>query len=475
MKTYVVIVLDRRIYAIDIEDEQNHVKELRFNKTFANHLFVTFQPSELVNILGLDAGCLVNILDFECLDKEIRQSIIYVDTHKWNWQVSDMVRFYLEKEFEWDENQIFQGLILLKECFLEMKARGASEWNRIESIEIPINRVLYKCQKVGIYVDNAAIKQECENCYTVMYHLKNRIQLELGQTSPDYQLYLQDIDTPNWIINRYKLKILTRKHPELHLFRDLEKNEKNYLSLLFMASLIPGRRCKPLYKGFGSSTGRIIIKEPALQNLNRHFRNFIKDPMLESSGKKYLYVDYSQFEAGILAGLTENEKLKKLYLDGKIYEKLCSFLKINDRELAKAYFYCFIYGGIVLDGTERFFEEYCSKEKLDKIIEKAQREGKISTALGNNRVLESGTDNKWIINHLIQGTSSLIFKEALLNVDSINHGNIQLVMPMHDAALYIVNKDVSEELIMKLFSDAFMKYIPKLKPIIKVKDFFKGE
>ena len=369
MKTYVVIVCEQVAYAIDVQSRDNEVIKLKGNKLYLDYLFVTPTPNDLVTFLPVGEGCMADVLDFECLDKEIRQSITYVDTKNWNWSLPEMIQFYLSKEIEWSEDNIKEILESMKECFLAMQERGASEWKRIMEIELPINRLLYKTQRQGVYVDNEAVKVECEKCYSDIYNLKNIIQIKLGQTIPDYKEYMLDNDTSEWVLNHYKRKILARHHPEIEYYIDLEKKERNFRSLMYMSSFAENQKCKPLFKGLGSSTGRIIMKEPSLQNLNRKYRNFIKDPEVDGEWKRYVYVDYGQFEAGILAGLIENEKLIKLYNEGDIYETLGSVVKV-DRDMAKSYFYYFVYGGHFADGSEAFFNKYCSKEEIDVMIEK---------------------------------------------------------------------------------------------------------
>ena len=474
MKIYVVLVCEQVAYAIDVQSHDNEVVKLEGDKLYLDYLFVTPTPNDLVTFLPIGEGCMADVLDFECLDKEIRQSITYVDTKNWNWSLPEMIQFYLSKEIEWSEDNIKEILESMKECFLTMQERGASEWNRIVEIELPINRLLYKTQRHGVYVNNEAVKVECEKCYSDIYNLKNIIQIKLGQTIPDYKEYMQDNDTSEWVLNHYKRKILARHHPEIEYYIDLEKKERNFRSLMYMSSFAENQKCKPLFKGFGSSTGRIIMKEPSLQNLNRKYRNFIKDPEVDGEWKRYVYVDYGQFEAGILAGLIENEKLIKLYNEGDIYETLGSAVKV-DRDLAKSYFYYFVYGGHFADGSEAFFNKYCPKEEIDVMIEKYKSEGKVISLFGNARILDSNGENNWLVNHLIQSVSSLIFKKALLGIETINSGNIELVSPMHDAALYMVSSIIDDEQIKRVFINAFKEYFPKINPIVNLKDYFKGE
>lgn len=99
----------------------------------------------------------------------------------------------------------------------------------------------------------------------------------------------------------------------------------------------------------------------------------------------------------------------------------------------------------------------------------------METALGNRRVVTCEDDKKWILNHFIQGTASLIFKQALINVNAIFSNTVKLVLPVHDAALFKVYKDVETDRIIEQFKQAFVKWIPGSKPVVRIKEFFEGE
>ena len=144
----------------------------------------------------------------------------------------------------------------------------------------------------------------------------------------------------------------------------------------------------------------------------------------------------------------------------------------KDRDLAKTAFYCFVYGGIIWKGSESFFAKYGLKDVVDFVIDKAATDGYVQTQLGNKRKMKNETDTKWIVNHYIQGNSSLIFKQALIDVHQQFGSKVALQIPMHDAALYIVHSDVTTESIIDTFKKAFTKWIPDCKPVVKEKDFF---
>lgn len=94
------------------------------------------------------------------------------------------------------------------------------------------------------------------------------------------------------------------------------------------------------------------------------------------------------------------------------------------------------------------------------------------TKLGNKRMMKDESDKKWVMNHYIQGTSSLIFKQALIDVHNTFGAKVVPQIPMHDAALYLVHSSISTESIINTFEKAFAKWIKGCKPVVKEKEFF---
>lgn len=470
----VILILDNQsIYEVDVADEEMKVKKLSLHSPIRLDRFITFQPDELVNQLGLEGVKKVDILDFECLDKQIRQSEGLATTTG-KWSISNMIATYLGKEErKWNEEEYEELLKNLVLCYREMKKRGKDEWKRIEEVEIPVNRILYDLQAQGVYFDCEAVDPLCSELHKQLYEYKNQIQLDLDYTGDDLVSYLNVHGIEHHLQGSpsdTEIKYVCKQHPELEPFWKAKVSERNLRCLMLFAAVNRNQHfCKPVIKGFASSTGRIFLRDPALQNLSRKYRKLLKEDL--DSDWRYEYIDFGQFEAGILAGLTKNERLQKLYEEDKIYERLAGMTNI-DRDTAKIYFYCFIYGGIVRKGAEQFFELYKLKNTVDKVVEEAIKMGYVATPFGCKRVIKDEKDQHWILNHYIQGTSSLIFKQALLNVNSVFSDNVQLVLPVHDAALFKVHKDVETDGIIAQFREAFVKWVPGSKPVIKVKDFF---
>lgn len=470
-KEIVVFMDDAGAFQIDVADANKKVSKFSQHSPKTGLRIVTFQSDLLINYIEKDV-CKCEILDFECLDKQIRQSV-GLDEPRGKWNIPNMLSAYLgvaEKSWEYDDR--FELLKLLAACYVKMKELGADEWKRIETVEIPVNKILYKVQLDGLYFKNDGIEPLCSELHRKIYGYKNRIQLELGFTGDDLESYLRLKSIGYNRLDDAEVRHLCNEHPELEPFRKLRNYRRSLNCLITLSSVrTDSNHCKPLFKGFGSSTGRIFMRDPSLQNLNRKYRSLLQDEALPF-GYRYVYVDFGQFEAGILAGLSGNKKLQKLYENDRIYEELSLMSNLKDRDLAKTAFYCFVYGGIIWKGTESFFDKYGLKDVIDNITSEAATNGYVQTPLGNKRKMKNESDTKWIVNHYIQGTSSLIFKQALIDVHNSFGSGVALQIPMHDAALYMVDSSISTESIINTFKAAFRKWIPNSSPVVKEKDFF---
>lgn len=472
MKKEVVVFIDKScIYQVDIAAIDKGIERHELNYKSRNYRFITFQPDLLINLLQ-EYVYTCEIIDFECLDKQIRQSV-GLDVHDGKWNIPNMLSTYLNiEEKSWDYEDLLELLKLLADCYLKMKEIGCKEWDRIEQIEIPVNQVLYGAQLRGYYFKNNGLKALCSELHRKIYGYKNDIQLNLGFTSDDLESYLRTMSIKHNPIDDHEVKRLCIDNPELEPFRAIRKEQRNLNCLLSLSAVKKDvNKCKSLFKGFGTTTGRIIMREPAIQNLNRKFRHLLKEESLPSN-YRYLYVDYGQFEAGILAGITKNQELIKLYEDDNVYKQLEEMSKFEDRDTAKTAFYCYVYGGIIWKGAQSFFSKYGLKDIIDNVVKEARITRYVETPFGNRRMIKDEDDNKWIMNHFIQGTSSLIFKQALINVYKSFHDKAILLIPMHDAALYMVDSSIETKSIINSFKDAFTKWIPNCEPIVKEKDFF---
>lgn len=471
---YVVICLDCRLYGCNVADEQSKLIDLTNKGLYFLDRIITCQIGEVINLLVNNYGGIhkFELLDFECLDRQIRQSVEYCEDLQEDWSPREMVSYYTGQELPLQaENQLEETLCLLTDCYKEIKIRGKDEWPRIEKIEIPVNRVLYDLTAKGIEFRHDRLEDLCRAQHKKLYRAFNRIQLDFCQVQPDVEAVCSQLDIPIQYLKYGRLKTLCKKYPVLKPFHDVEKAERNLRLLTYLSAIRKNlTMVKPIVKPMGTRTSRIIMREPSLQNMSKEFRGLLNCPSHSFVEHRYLYVDYSQFEAGILAGLTKNKGLIDLYEKNEIYSEIERIVGC-DRQEAKIHFYCFIYGGKCTTRLKKFFDRYCPEPELKKLITP-----KAASLLGNNRNFDIDADSNKILNHIIQSTGSLIFKQALIDVYKCYRWKVELVLPLHDGALYkITDQDIRDDDVFRIYREAFQKWIPGVSPIVKCQQFFPAE
>ena len=233
---------------------------------------------------------------------------------------------------------------------------------------------------------------------------------------------------------------------------DLRKLEKTFKNFHIFNS-IPSKsiRLNPIVESFSTSTARIYHKSPSIQNISKKYRDiFVPDNQFS-----LCYVDYDQFEVGVMAALSNDEKMRNIYENTDAYNDLAQtvFNDISFRKKAKILFLSYTYGmtqknlmssieqlGGNSKKAKEYFAEFSTFESWKKsIYDKFQENGQISTICANylNRQ-QSGDltskEQRSSVNHVIQGSASYIFKKALLELSK--ETGVQLLIPMHDAVLF---------------------------------------
>jgi len=254
-------------------------------------------------------------------------------------------------------------------------------------------------------------------------------------------------------------------------------------------------RMYPIFECFGTVTGRIIVLNPALQALRRRHRQIIKS----DEGKKLLYLDYAQFEPGILAYVSGDRAFIDAYNTHDLYVELSRTLfgSSSKRSEAKRIFLAYSYGmstssiARLLRGNRAsaaeieveknkiasFFSNYPGLSRLrESLLDELQNTGSISSLMGNHRrrVIKGRLTTKeqnWALSQKIQGTASLIFKDALIALSN-TYGADSILLPMHDAVLLQVpeNEDLKKEL-AAIMAASFDKWCPGISVRITSENF----
>jgi len=474
------MLIESNWYSLDINDFDNYTTncDLIFSD---NDYVLSFQTSDLIRSFISNGYSLPNIIDLESFDKQMSHEGKDIRCFN-NWKAINMLKHHkiINDNFLLSETTFKAFLEQIASFYLNHFDNNIVEIERFENIETKVNKIIYERQKLGLTINIVEAEQKSKNIEKEIYKIKNILQLQYRIFCPDNQK--QQVEWLNKkgytvfesLLNSFKV----RKDQDYvcKLFYDLIRNERDLDGMLHILGRWGGdSKVYPSYHGFGTITSRITLREPALQNFRTENRSII----VPEAGKKFLYVDYSQFEAGILASLSNEEELIKLYNDD-IYKDLAKYVYNDEskRSEAKIIFYRFMYGDKTLGKKEKKERLYFAKfQKLlayKKKIDTEIKENKsIGTSLGNYRVCNE-EECTWGLSHKIQSTASLIFKRAIIRVKE-EVVNAEFLIPMHDAALYQISEyiyDNCKKEIIKIFKEEFQKECANIIPHVNCNDFY---
>ena len=398
----------------------------------------------------------------------------------------------------------------LKELWaLALSALAASdETERFVGVEVPTSQLFWQRQWLGIRIDTNAIDGCCKVARNNKYKAFRTIASQVGVspsslTFRNVNTVLQDTDARHLLeFSHYQdleeyFRIARFKSEFARTFWEFVKSEQDLTSLTFLTG--EKGRVHPYFHSFGTVTGRILVSNPRLQELRKPFRKVI----LPDESKELVYLDYSQFEPGILASLAGDDGFRKLYNRADLYLELSRdiFNTESPRNLAKRIFLAYCYGmGIdnivkLLSSWElelgerldlknritRFFGRFPGLATFrNRMEEELETTGYVRTQLGNRRVRTStgalsGKERRWATNDVIQGTASLIFKKALIGLAE-QFGKDSILLPMHDGVLLQFDPAESsrQEFIESASStmvSVFQEYCPDVQPRVVTGSF----
>ncbi|WP_320203556.1 DNA polymerase [Agrobacterium rosae] len=371
------------------------------------------------------------------------------------------------------------------------------EIDRFFSVEVPVAQIFYNRQFKGVPIDTAKTGAAIQKASAAKYDAYREVAdaLKVSPTGLSYwniSRHLKNTDAPEIgeTIEGYALRDQLKLAADISVFaKSFTEYQSASRDVAVLTRLSDGDgRVHPIFHPMGTISGRILVSDPHLQELRRSFRHSIA----ADYGCEVVYFDYSQFEPGIMASISEDQKLIALYNTGDVYSALSQeiFGSSEHRNLSKKVFLAFSYGmsaeGIaalvvgknahqakrteIEAAIKSFFSQFhlLAEFKLES-EKRLAANGYVSSLLGNYRHRNkdgalTGKERRWSLSHTIQGTASLIFKRALL---SITHefGPDAVILPMHDAVvMQLPTASLVEmsERVKHLMEEAFVEYCPRL-------------
>lgn len=335
------------------------------------------------------------------------------------------------------------------------QASANGELDRFFAVEIPAYRLLQLSMSAGISIDTAGLSEkraQAEHDYFLLlkdYSAKHDMPLE----TPSRRAIEAKLLKEGFVLDEVSIEYLLEFVPHEGDFG----SDTMALLALDTARRVLGsltlstERIRPVVDVFGSRTSRVHLRSPSLQNIPKRYRSIIT-----AHGDAQLgYVDFDQFEVGIMAALSGDEELKALYSAGDMYELFATTQLglIGNRKAAKQLFLSYAYGmsrkalvdaavGLGVDRQKakeafRLFQRYEHWKK--EVWSEFQSTGRVATVLGNHYRRAGGgqltrKEQRSAVSQVVQGTASLIFKRVLLAIAATD--DVRVILPMHDALLF---------------------------------------
>ncbi|NXI85948.1 DPOLN polymerase, partial [Rhipidura dahli] len=367
-----------------------------------------------------------------------------------------------------------------------LKAQGL--WNLFCTLELPLIKILAVMETHKIYVN----KQELKKTSEILGLRLKELEQEAHEVAGERFLLTSSCQLREVLFDKLKLHMLCEKlhrteiqqlvstsevvlnklqdlHPLPKIvleYRQVHKMKSTYVDGL--------RTC--MKKGFisstwnqtGTVTGRLSSKHPNIQGISKHpvtvtKKQYIKGKeedvvtisprtlFVSKKGCTFLAADFSHIELRILADLSSEPELLKLFQEPEITDIFSTLasqwkgipseqVKHADREQAKRIVYSVVYGagkerladclGITPVQASQFIESFMQKYKkvhefTKKTIEQCRNKGYVVSIMGRKRPLANinAQDYKLrtqaerqAVNFVVQGSAADLCKMAMVKI-----------------------------------------------------------
>ena len=388
-------------------------------------------------------------------------------------------------------------------------------------IEMPLMPVLAEMEMNGVRIDTDSLSETSKQFTQRMLDIEQKIYELAGEqfniASPKQVgdiLFgkMKIIEKPKktktgqYVTSEDVLQQLRNKHEIVGLILDhrgLKKLIGTYIDAL--PKLINPRtgRIHTSFNQTVTATGRLSSSDPNLQNIPIRGEDGkeIRKAFVPEPGCLFFSADYSQIELRVMAHLSDDANMIKVFQEGKdlhaataanIYKKPIEEVTRDERTKSKRANFGIIYGITVFGLAERldiprdeakmlingYFDTFPQvHDYMEKSKEVARQQGYVTTLFGRRRYLPDinsansvvrGFAERNAINAPIQGTAADIIKVAMIRIFQrfkAEGVKSKMILQVHDELNFSVlpeEKDKVEHIVVEEMQNAFQMKVPLL-------------
>lgn len=415
------------------------------------------------------------------------------------------------------------GTFLIYEKFYPLISSDAQVFKIYNEIELPLIRVVASMYESGVSIDSKILENLEHTASNELESIQNKVfdksecifnidsPQQLSEVLFEKMGYTPLKETPKGAAstNKDTLKELakqdTLKGIENSVAQLLVKySEVSTLSQNFL-SKIPQLVCKDgrlrgSLNPCGTVTGRFSASAPNIQQMPNNENYPVRSSFVAKKGHKLIVFDYSQFEPRLLAHISKDRKLRKIFIDGlDIYQAIADEIKIT-RKAAKVLVLAVMYGmgamsiaeslKILEKEGQKFLDNFSSeyaeftswKFKTEKTF-MASLEAR--TLLGRKRNLNDPKKRYYerlrtCVNSVIQGSQADLMKLCMVKLyehlkNTYNLPN-SILLQVHDELVLEVPENLVNQIsaTVKEVAESFYSLSVPLKVDLKILDNWAG-
>lgn len=219
-----------------------------------------------------------------------------------------------------------------------------------QDVELPVSSVLAQMHLDGIAVDQGACRRLVTAAREQLEQLES--QLDFGSRNlfsarkTYWYLHDSDVDFPEGIgrgfqIDEEDLKELAEEHG-IELAARILRWRKLTRDVRFLEAGGESDRVHPVWRMTRTSTGRIVASGPPVQNIDKKKH---RPRLIAPLGHTLVKADWKTCQARILAHLSKDPELTRLFMDGEdLHSRTAHMLGLGSREEAKPINFGIIFG-----------------------------------------------------------------------------------------------------------------------------------